>query len=188
MHLAHPRKQARTWRTLILATALLSLAGCSTTEPAKPDQNLPTTKAETLETMNTHLRLVLDGIMAYQTATTPPERAPLGTIQRVGCVQGNKDYLEGPPWKYVFTTGDTYTPEKDRLLTERINDLTEVGWRITRSPDTDVRKRWAIVQDQGFAVTITRPRERELAERPPEELYFVVAVTSPCVDVVDNDR
>ena len=138
--------------------------------------------------MNTSLQIVLEGVMTYDTAPLPPGPVPGGTIQRVGCVQGNKDYLEGPPWQYVFTTGDTYTPEKDRLLSERMQDLTEVGWRITRSPDTDVRKNWAIVQDQGFAVSITRPSEQEKTERSPDELYFGVTVISPCVDVVDNDR
>ena len=188
MSLAQPGAQGRSLSALFLAIALLGLYGCAATDTPAPNPNLPTTKAETLETMNESLQLALEGVMAYETATVPPDIAPLGTIHRDGCVQGNKDYLEGPPWQYVFTTGDTYTPEKDRLLAQRMRDLTEVGWRITRSPDTDVRKNWAIVQNQGFAVSITRPTDRELAERPPEELKFLVAVISPCVDVVDNDR
>ena len=187
MHLAYPRKQARTWRALILATALLSLVGCSTTEPARPDQNLPTTKAETVETMNAHLRLLLEGVMFYQTAPVPPSSATPGTIRRYGCLQGNTDYSEGPPWQYFFTTGDIYTPDKERLLVERIHDLTETGWVLVRSPETDVHNRWTIKQEQSFVLSVKIPTEQEMRESAPYELSFWVTSSSPCVDVVDND-
>lgn len=148
--------------------------------------DLPASKTETVRILNDNVRLLLDGVMRYQLAPIPPNDAVQGTITTTGCTQKDKDFLEGPPWQYSFTTGDAYSIEKEQALEQRIHQLTAAGWRVIRSPESNTQGRWTIAQDQGFLLTAELPTGNDKTAQPPEDLRIVVSSTSPCVDVDDN--